>query len=357
MYERKKKTYTELYLESTLDKKRGIYFGDAQEEAIIQFNSLESSNEDKTKLFIKIIEPGFHNIISGVLEMKKFHKLPNGLSREDVIDSTFFRLVEKLNRFKPGMIGKSGMPVKAYSYYSTIAKNYILEIKVKQEKILKNKADVETNIDLSILSEDTLQKISSYEKNNSSFEDPITRFENSRLEIIKIITDTIKKEEQRDKPDKDLIKIGHCLAYMIRKWDKIEFMKKNEFMRILTIYTGLKQQQVSLLFKRYKIAILTKINPKVLELLSSSSDKDIDDIDEKDSEFEENFENEVLDIDEDIDDSNISNQEESDELEEEKLKYFTFEDYEDYLDKDQNKHFKKQWKEQNQKTRQLNSKL
>ena len=75
MSDQKKKSYLELYLDSTVDKKRGIYFGDAQEQAIIQFNSELSSQEEKRRLFVDLIEPAFRKVISGVLEMPKFHNL------------------------------------------------------------------------------------------------------------------------------------------------------------------------------------------------------------------------------------------------------------------------------------------
>ena len=335
MSDQKKKTYLELYLDSTVDKKRGIYFGDAQEQAIIQFNSEFSSQEDKRRLFVDLIEPAFRKVISGVLEMPKFHNLGR-LDRDDLIDSTFFRLVEKINRFKEGMISKkTGLPVKAYSYFSTIAKNYILEIKVKHEKIIKNKADVETSIDLSILSEDTLQMMSNYDGNNIMFHDSVSKFDETRNEIIKQIEHIIKLEEAKDKPDVDLIKIGYHLRYIINKWDKIEFMKKNEFMRILTVYTGLKQQQVSLLFKKFKLSILEKINPRLLKSNLSVSDDFDDEVVEEEVEEE-------IEVDDEIELTEEELKAEQDL--EEKYNYFTMEDWDSYHEKEENKLLKAKWK-------------
>lgn len=291
----KKKSYLDLFLENHSNpKKRGIYFAEEQEQAIITYNIGEISQREKNELFKKIIAPGFKKIISGVLEMKMFHNLGK-LNREEVIDNTFFRLIEKIHKFKPGIIGKKGQPVRAYSYFSTVAKNYILEQKVRNEKVLKNKADVETSIDLSILSEETLEKMSNYDKQDVEFEDYVTTFKNTKKIILNSIIEIISEEEHKEKKDDDFIKLGYCLKYLIEKWDKIEFMKKNEFMRILTLYTGFPQQKVSFLFKRFKIEELKKM--KVLSLNKNNNEleeelfneNNPEEINDEDSEIPEGF--------------------------------------------------------------------
>lgn len=289
---RKKKTYLDLFLENHSNpKKRGIYFAEEQELAIVKYNLAETTIREKNELFKKIIVPGFKKIISGVLEMKMFRNLGK-LNREEVIDNTFFRLIEKMHKFQPGKIGKSGQPVKAYSYFSTVAKHYILEQKLRNEKVLRNKADVESSIDLSILSEDTLEKMSNYDKQEVEFEDYITTFSNTRTTVLNVVFDMIHEEEHKDRPDEDFIKLGYCLKYLIEKWDKIEFMKKNEFMRILTLYTGLPQQKVSFLFKRFKIEGSKKIKVTPLNKVNKHREK----VEEEESlEVQENIEKEIPD--------------------------------------------------------------
>ena len=255
----KKRAYLDLFLDSQLKpKKRGIYFGEEQENAIIKYNDAHCTERQKNELFDKIIAPAFKDIVSGVLEMKMFRNLGK-LNRGDVADHTFFRLIEKMHKFQPGKMGKTGQLVKAYSYFSTIAKHYILEQKLRNEKILRNKADVETSIDLSILSEDTLEKMSNYDKQEVELDDYITTFKNTQNIILDTIFHIIHEEESKDKRDDEFIKLGYCLRYLIEKWEKIEFMKKNEFMRILTLYTGFPQQKVSFLFKRFKTECSKKI--------------------------------------------------------------------------------------------------
>jgi len=345
------KSYLDLFLDNSIVKKRGIYFAEAQEEAIVKFNNSDTPNEHKVYLFEEIIEPAFRRIISGVLEMQKFHYLGR-LNREELIENTFFRLIEKINKFQPDRIGKNGQPVKAYSYFSTMAKNFILEQIKKHNKILKNKADVESSIDLSILSEDTLKMMSNYDKQDVYFDTPESIFEETKQKIIKQIDEVLKQEEKKDKVDQDLIKIGVYLKYILSKWHKLEFMKKNEFMRILTIYTGLKQQQVSFLFKKFKISVLQKINPKILNKNIEEKDEEIEI-----SNFSESNDEDINDkdidvlLDEELEDKNKLNDfiplkydengELIDENEDPLERVVSMEDFEIYMDKEDSERYKK----------------
>lgn len=266
LYSYEKKSYLDLFLDNNLTppkKKDTPYFGDEEENAIVLYNNEETPQKVKNKLYETTIGPAFKEIVNGVLKMPMFRKL-GSLNREEVIENTLFRLIEKIHKFEAGRIGKSGQPVKAYSYFSTVAKHYILEQKIRNEKILKNKADVESSIDLSILSEDTLEKVSNYNKSEIEFTDCLINFKNTKHLIVNSIKELIAAEERSEKQDGDFIKLGYCLKYLIEHWDKIEFSKKNEFMRILTLYSGLPQQKVSFLFKKFKLNSLKKIKPSLL---------------------------------------------------------------------------------------------
>lgn len=261
---RQKKTYLDMFLdnaENSIKIKKEIYFGVEEEQAILKYNDTDTSETERSYLFSKIIDKAFKETVAGVLKMPQYRRLPKSMDREQLIDETYFRLIEKINKFTPGKIGKNGDPVKAYSYFSTVAKNYILEKKIRHEKILKNKADVESSIDLSILSEDTLKMMSNYDKMDIDFEDYQTTYNNTKSIAISAINELIKNEENKNKQDNNFIKIGYTLIYLLEKWNKIEFMKKNEFMRILTMYAQLPQQQVSFQFKKYKTAVFKKIKP------------------------------------------------------------------------------------------------
>lgn len=339
---RRQKSYLDLFLDNAYQpKKRAPYFLEEQEEAIIKMNSKETSDKEKAYLYEQILEPAFKKIVGGVLELSKFHNLL-GMNRNDLVEETYCRLIEKLEKFTPGKIGKNGQPVKAYSYFSTIAKNFVLEKKVRYEKVLKHKADVESSIDLHILSEDTLQRISKHDKQNVHFESYEKRFAETSDNIISIIDKVINEEKLNEKRDEETIKIGYILKYLISKWDMIEFTKKNEFMRILTLYTGLKQQQVSCIFKRYKNEILKQLNPVLYRELE---DKDGGGLNKKEKkkvvQDEERFEQEEAQYEEEVDENEIKKIEASYEMS-------SMEEYERFLEKQENEYLKEVRKREKQ---------
>ena len=303
-----KKSYVDLYLDNVLsEKKRGEYFEEREERAIVEFNTETTSERRKYELFEKIIKPGLRNVINGVLEMRIFRSInQKKINKEELIEETYGRLIEKLHKFTPGLIGKNGQPVKAFSYFSTITKHFIIEKLKRHDKILKNKADVETSIDLSILSEDTLENITKNEKTEIVFEDFISSFKETKFIVLNVILEIINYEEAQDKKDEDYIKLLYHLKYILSKWGKIEFEKKNEFMRILTLYTGFSQQKVSVLFKRVKMEVIRKLNPNST-LLNKKKDLD-DDYEVKVSEVEDEEETsleELLQSPEDLEEKRL----------------------------------------------------
>ncbi|MEO6304889.1 MAG: hypothetical protein ABIP51_17140 [Bacteroidia bacterium] len=330
MLHEQKRTYLDLFLDNnSTPKKRTKYFEQKEEDAIIEYNNLETPQKIKNRLFENLIGPAYKLTISGVLEMPKFRRLPKALNKEDLIENTFFRLVEKTHKFVPGMISKkSGLPVKAFSYFSTVAKNFILEQITKHNKVLKNKADVETSIDLSILSEETLNKFSKTDVHEVLLDDYVTIFTSTKSVVIEIIKDLIIDEESKEKQDVELIRLGYCLKYLLEKWDKIEFVKKNEFMRILTLYTGFQQQKVSFLFKRFKIAVLKKLKPSALNKKRKLVEVDEDDLVELFDNLIPTEDEDEIDIDIELDDTLVLP--EVEETEEEKIMKYEVSSMEDF---------------------------
>lgn len=322
---RPKKTYLDLFLDNTegVKKKREQYFTEVEEKEILRYNDPTTSELERTKIYKNVIESTFRKTVLGVLEMKKFHHLPRSMNREQLIEDTFYRLIEKIDKFTPGMVGKNGTPTKAFSYYSTVAKNFILEKKLRHEKILENRADVETSIDLSILSEDTLKKMSNYDRTDVQDDDYEVTLNNTKDLIIQTIEEILVFEESKKKKDGDFIKIGYVLVYLLNKWNKIEFVKKNEFMRILTLYTGFKQQQVSFHFKKYKVAVFKKLRP-FHKAKKKKEDETIFDISEDeliviDTNLDQEIDIDIIDIEEDP----LAEDDESGE-EEEEVKRFRY---------------------------------
>ena len=90
---REKESYLDLFLfgDETPKKaktKRTSYFGKIQEQAILDYNSPLVPLKERDKIFEKIIQPCFNRVITGCLEMPKFHNMM-GMDILELKEATF----------------------------------------------------------------------------------------------------------------------------------------------------------------------------------------------------------------------------------------------------------------------------
>ena len=108
------------------------YFNSEVEEVFKKY--LTSTNErEKNKLFEEVIDPILRKLVKGVMTMPMFQKII-GISREVLEEDCYYHVFFNLHKFNPETVGKTGELAKAYSYYGTIARNYILQIKQTLDK-------------------------------------------------------------------------------------------------------------------------------------------------------------------------------------------------------------------------------
>lgn len=112
------------------------YWTNVHEEAIIEYNNPATTHRRKNFVFTELINPAMLDLIEGISQMPKFHTLYY-ITKEQLKDFAYEKVIEALPRFKPGRLGKNGYPVRAYSYYGTIAKNAMIFINKRANKIGK----------------------------------------------------------------------------------------------------------------------------------------------------------------------------------------------------------------------------
>jgi len=226
-----------------LPKKRGRkpkegsptqYFGEREELAVKEFLTTEDRYK-KSKIFEDIIEPALRELVKGVRRMPKFQKMI-GLNEEYLLEDAYYHVIENMHKFVPGRIGKSGQPVKAYSYYGTIIKNFYLQTKKTADKSINEHGGM---LDVDDLMDHIPERI-----------DRTPEFEELKAQLLvnlERILATDKKLNQND------LVVGNALRYMLTNWHKLDFQKKNEFMRILAQYTHLKAAIIARSLKKLKI--------------------------------------------------------------------------------------------------------
>jgi hypothetical protein len=97
-------------------KKPNVYFTKETEDAIVLYNSLEDDIE-KNILYTKKIHPAFYKLAEIMIHRFKFYNFD--VPHEDVKHEVIAFLHEKINKYK----AENG---KAFSYFSIVAKNYLI---------------------------------------------------------------------------------------------------------------------------------------------------------------------------------------------------------------------------------------
>jgi hypothetical protein len=106
-------------IEAPKGKKRKIYFGKEVQDAIIKFNNLsESSFVERTRLFNGQIYPAFMKLTENIINTWKFHRYETNYS--DLQREVVCQLYTKIS-------GYDESKGRAYSYFTIICKNYLIQ--------------------------------------------------------------------------------------------------------------------------------------------------------------------------------------------------------------------------------------
>lgn len=118
-------------------KKPNVYFTKDTENAIILYNTLEDDIQ-KNILYTQKIHPAFYKLAEIMIHRFKFYNFD--VSHEDVKHEVIAFLHEKINKYK----AENG---KAFSYFSIVAKNYLIAENNKNYYHFKRSQDIQA-IDL-----------------------------------------------------------------------------------------------------------------------------------------------------------------------------------------------------------------
>ena len=114
-------------------KTSNTYFTEDTQNAILEY--VASTNQDfRDKVYRERIEYGFFKLTQNIIHTFKFY-YTDGESIEDVQQEVIAFLLEKLKLYKP----EKG---KAYSYFGTITKRYLILKNKKNYQKLQNKGDL-----------------------------------------------------------------------------------------------------------------------------------------------------------------------------------------------------------------------
>lgn len=220
-----------------------MYFGPDEEEAVINF--LESEDEtERNLIFNEWLKAPLDKMIESIIRRYKLYR--KGETFEELHSDTVSFLMTKVHKFERGR-GK-----KAYSYFGTISKNYILGLLIKDEKHMKQTTSYEDMSDNLEVRPDL-----TYVIDNES---------TSMDEFIKTLCDGIREElnDEELPPKKKLSdnekKVGYALIDILDNWETAfdsmnggSKYNKNSVLETMRNYTNLSTKDIRLAMKRYKV--------------------------------------------------------------------------------------------------------
>lgn len=274
--------------------KKNDYFGEREEEAIRKYLSPEITDIEKSRLYIRIIEPALIKLAQGALTLPQGQAVKY-ISKKELFEETLATLKEVLIKYDPESYrDENGKLPRAYSFFNTCASNFLKGYKRLQDKANKidslNSNPIEkftglnsALIDLSL--ERRNDQVSLFlsgeeegerEKNQTAGVDFYLLKANLDTVIQKIeellilLTDPNQKKSEKKKKCKQLlnqpslnaneIKICRHLVYMLKKWHELDFTTKREFKEQLVLRSGESPQTAARTIKKLQQFILDSLS-------------------------------------------------------------------------------------------------
>ena len=227
--------------EDVLSKKRGRkaikenYFDIREEEAVRKFLITESSYE-KNKIYNQFLRSPLDKMISSIIRRYKLYR--KDMNFEEIHTDTHSFLMTKVDKFKPDK------NKKAYSYFGTICKNYLMGQIIKDQK--------ETNRKISY--EDISSSLEERPDMSYRIDDDVFETDHVINQYLTELKDYIESEQLNDNEKK----LGYALIDLFENYETIfsgadnNKFNKNVILLSLREMTNLSTKEIRSSIKRFK---------------------------------------------------------------------------------------------------------
>jgi len=211
------------------------YFDVREEEAVVRFLQAETF-EEKNKIYNDFLRKPLDKMISSIIRRYKLYR--KDMDFYEIHIDTHSFLMTKIDKFKPSK------EKKAYSYFGTICKNYLMGQIIKDQKDMNRKISYED--------------ISSNLENNTDFSYSIDRDVFDTKVLIKnflVEIDVFLKQESLSENE---VKLGKALYDLFENYDSIFIgtdnnkFNKNIILLSLREMTNLNTKEIRSSMKKYK---------------------------------------------------------------------------------------------------------
>jgi hypothetical protein len=212
-----------------------IYFGEDQEKAVVKY--LESSDEDeRNKIFNEFLREPLVIMVESIIRRYKLYR--KDMEFEEIHTDTMSFLITKINKFD------HTKNTKAYSYFGTICKNYLMGAIQKDTKEQNRQvsyddisSDIEDRKDLSYV-----------------IDEHIIDYQSVIIKLTISLENFIEKENLTENEQK----LGYALLEIFSNFDKIfqvgdgNKFNKNLILLSLREMTSLSTKEIRVSLKRFK---------------------------------------------------------------------------------------------------------
>lgn len=215
-------------METTKKKKQNVYFTQETEDAINEYNRTEDPIE-RNIIYTKRIHPAFYKLAEIMIHRFKFYNFD--IPHEDVKHEVVAFLHEKICKFD----GESGF--KAFSYFSIVAKNYLIAENNKNYYVYKKRHTIEA-IDA---------------ERNIVNEQLRSEFIDEQRDFIDIFVDIMEKflplifVKNRD------LQVADSVLYLFKTRENIENYNKKALYILIRERTGIKTQYITNVITKFKL--------------------------------------------------------------------------------------------------------
>jgi len=208
-------------------KKPNVYFTKETEDAIVLYNTMEDEFQ-RNLIYTQKIHPAFYKLAEIMIHRFKFYNFD--VSHEDVKHEVISFLHEKITKYK----AENG---KAFSYFSIVAKNYLIAENNKNYYHYKRSQGVDA-IDL---------------ERNVVNEKVRTDLIEERRDFIDIFVNVVEKylplffSKNRD------IQVADTILYLFKTRENIENYNKKAIYILVRERTGVSSQYITSVINRIKL--------------------------------------------------------------------------------------------------------
>ena len=213
-----------------------IYFGEDQEKAVVSY--LESTDDaERNKIFNEYLREPLIIMVESIIRRYKLYR--KDMEFEEIHNDTMSFLITKINKFD------HTKNTKAYSYFGTICKNYLMGAIQKDTKEQNRQVSYD---DISSDIEDGRPDLTYV------IDEHIIDYRDVIIKLTISLEEFIEKEDLSDNEQK----LGYALLEIFSNFDKIfqvgdgNKFNKNLILLSLREMTSLSTKEIRISLKRYK---------------------------------------------------------------------------------------------------------